>query len=68
MSSSESNPSQTNVSQGRGIVEKSPFRVVGLDKHDLETGGHRYDELKGARGRPQIDRNWRRVGKDIEEG
>ena len=67
MSSFESNSSQTNISQGRGVVEKSPFRVVGLNKQDLETGGHKYDELKGARGRPQIDRNWRRVEKDIEE-
>ena len=56
---------QQNVEQGRGIVDKSPFRVVGANKKDLETGGHIAEE-RGP-GRPPIDKTWTQVGKDVKD-
>lgn len=67
--STEPGSIEQNVEQGRGIVEKDPFRVVGNGKQDLETGGHNMDD-KRARGRPTVDKTWSEVGKtaDKEQG
>lgn len=60
----------SNVANGSGIIEsgkeeaKSPFRVVGLSKQDLESGGHEAD--KRERGRPHVDKTWSQVGKGFE--
>lgn len=54
---------QQNMASGRGIVDKEPFKVVGANKKDLETGGHEFDD-KRSRGRPVIDRTWSQVGPD----
>lgn len=66
--STDPNSIESNVSQGRGIVDKDPFRVVGSGKLDLETGGHEDD--KRGRGRPNIDKTWTEVGQtaDKEQG
>lgn len=53
-----------NVASGRGIVDKEYFKVVGMNKKDLETGGH--DDEKRGRGRPSVDKTWSQVGKTAE--
>ena len=54
-----------NVSKGRGIVDKEPFKTIGLNKKDLETGGH--SEPTRGRGRPPQDKTWREVGRDADK-
>lgn len=56
-----------NVSKGRGIVEKQPFRVVGLGSNDLENGGHQFDDESRSRGRPRVDKTWSQVGKEAKD-
>lgn len=56
---------EQNLEQGRGVGKKDPFKVVGLNKKDLETGGHQ-DEQRG-RGRPPVDKTWSEVGKTPEQ-
>jgi len=50
-----------NMSQGKGIVEKKDFVVVGMNKSDRD-----HPEIKGydkpGPGRPARDQNWRIVG------
>lgn len=58
---------ESNVSQGRGIVKKDPFRVVGLGKKDTESGGHQFDDESKGRGRPAIDKTWTQVGGDASK-
>lgn len=67
--STEQGSMEQNVSQGRGVVDKDPFRVVGNGKADLESGGHDLDDKRG-RGRPNIDKTWTEVGRgaDMEQG
>lgn len=57
-----------NVAKGRGIVDKEPFKTIGLNKKDLDTGGHK--EAARGRGRPPQDKTWREVGRtpDRESG
>ena len=52
-----------NMQKGRGIVDKSPFKKVGIDDLDRETDGSQYDDKKG-RGRPRTDKTWTQVGPD----
>jgi hypothetical protein len=54
-----------NVAKGRGIVDKEPFKTVGIDKADRETGGQ-VEPAKG-RGRPPQDKNWRQVGPEADQ-
>jgi hypothetical protein len=54
-----------NVAKGRGIVDKSPFKTIGINKQDLETGGH--EEATRSRGRPPQDKNWREVGRSADQ-
>lgn len=54
-----------NVAKGRGIVEKDPFKTVGIDKSDRETGGD--SGPTRGRGRPAEDKNWRQVGPDADK-
>jgi len=56
---------ESNVSQGRGIVDKKMFRVIGADQLDRDTGGQDQDDPRG-RGRPRIDKTWNTVGPDAE--
>lgn len=51
------------MAKGMGIVEKDPFRVVGLNAEDVKSGGHQYDDETRGRGRPRVDRTWNQVGK-----
>jgi len=62
MSNPPSSSIEGNVGNGRGIVDKESFKVVGVNKKDLETGGH--DEEKRGRGRPSVDKTWTQVGRD----
>lgn len=55
---------EANVANGRGIVDKEYFKVVGMNKKDLETGGH--DDPARGRGRPSVDKTWNQVGKSAE--
>jgi hypothetical protein len=64
--STEPNSIENNVEQGRGIVDKEAFRVVGMNKKDLDTGGHDADDKRG-RGRPSIDKTWSEVGRTAEK-
>ena len=58
-----------NMEQGRGIVDKSPFTVVGIDKQDRDTNGQQlHDEPKRGRGRPPIQDNpFNTVGPDASK-
>lgn len=64
MSGTPGDSIEGNVAGGRGIVDKEYFKVVGMNKNDLETGGH--DDEKRGRGRPSIDKTWTQVGKGAE--
>jgi len=54
-----------NVAKGRGIVDKDPFKTVGVDKSDRETGGQ--GEPTRGRGRPPHDKDWRQVGPEEDQ-
>jgi hypothetical protein len=56
---------EANVAQGRGIVDKEFFKVVGANKNDLETSGH--NDQGRSPGRPPVDKTWTQVGKTAEQ-
>lgn len=62
---SEQGSIESNVEKGRGIVDKSPFRVVGSSDFDRQTAGSS-DESRG-RGRPPVDKSWNTVGKSADQ-
>lgn len=57
---------EDNTAKGRGIGEKEPFKVVGMNPDDLKTGGHNHEDKRG-RGRPAVDKNWTPVGKEVNQ-
>jgi len=62
--SDSSSSMANNVAKGRGIVDKEPFKTIGVNRRDMDTGGHA-DPSRG-RGRPPQDKTWREVGRSAD--